>query len=432
MSTAGASPLRFIHSASSRKPPFRVIVARGDDVRAFHIRPRLAAVAGMVGVVFGVLYFAATGYLVFRDDLLAASLARQARLQQAYEDRIAVLRANIDRLTSRQLLNQEAFEAKLDDLVGKQAALDARQDIIAGLSQAARSAGLVAAEQPATPLPRPRPDGDGRLDMMTTGSIAPESGADQLASAGLRTSTIASPLPASEEATRIGAVASSLDMLARDQVAYVEQVAGAVAERTAKIASILERIGQKPDIESDDEGAVGGPFVPLDEDADPEAFRSNVDLITAQIDQFATLRRAAAALPLTRPMPSAPITSGFGARMDPFLHRLAMHSGVDFRAPIGSPVRATAAGKVVTAQYAGGYGYMVEIDHGGGVVTRYGHLSRILTKAGAHVEAGAVIGRTGSTGRSTGPHLHYEVRVNGRAIDPMTYIRAGTELSALL
>jgi len=75
---------------------------------------------------------------------------------------------------------------------------------------------------------------------------------------------------------------------------------------------------------------------------------------------------------------------------------------------------------------------MVEIDHGGGVVTRYGHLSRILTKAGAHVEAGAVIGRTGSTGRSTGPHLHYEVRVNGRAIDPMTYIRAGTELSALL
>jgi murein DD-endopeptidase MepM/ murein hydrolase activator NlpD len=431
MSTASASPLRFIPSTLSRKPPCRVVIARGNDVRAFHIRPRLATAAGIVGVVFGVLYFAATGYLVFRDDLLAASLAHQARLQQAYEDRIAVLRANIDRLTSRQLLNQEAFEAKLDDVVGKQAALDARQDIIAGLSQAARSAGLDAAEQSATPLPRPRP-GDDRVDPVTTGSIAPDNGADQLASAGLRTSTATSALPASEEATRIGAVESSLDVLARDQVAYVEQMAGAVAERTTKITSILERIGQKPDVGTDDEDAVGGPFVPLDEDADPQAFRSNVDLITGQIDQFATLRRAATALPLTRPMPAAPITSGFGARMDPFLHRLAMHPGIDFRAPVGSPVRATAAGKIVTAQYAGGYGNMVEIDHGGGVVTRYGHLSRILTKVGDHVEAGALIGRTGSTGRSTGPHLHYEVRVNGRAIDPMTYIRAGTELSALL
>ena len=431
MSTAGASTLRFIHSNSSRKPACRVIIARGDDVRAFHIRPRLAAAAGIVGVVFGVLYFAATGYLVFRDDLLAASLVRQARLQQAYEDRITVLRANIDRLTSRQLLNQEAVEAKLDNLVGKQEALDARQDIIAGLSQAARSAGLDAAEQPATPLPRPRP-GDDRVDAVTTGSIAPEGGPDQLAAAGLRTSTTTSPLPASEEATRIGEVESSLDLLARDQVAYVEQMADAVADRTTKIAGVLQRIGQKPDIETDDEGAVGGPFVPLDEDADPEAFRSNVDVITSQIDQFATLRRAAAALPLTRPMPSAPITSGFGARMDPFLHRLAMHPGIDFRAPIGSPVRATAAGTVTNAQYTGGYGNMVEIDHGGGVVTRYGHLSRILTKVGDHVEEGALIGRTGSTGRSTGPHLHYEVRVNGHAIDPMTYIRAGTELSALL
>ena len=107
-----------------------------------HVRPWLIATVGGVAVVFGALYLAATGYLVFRDDLLAASIARQARMQHAYEDRIASLRADIDRLTSRQLLNQEAVEAEMDRLLGRQAALDARQDIIAGLSQAARRAGI--------------------------------------------------------------------------------------------------------------------------------------------------------------------------------------------------------------------------------------------------------------------------------------------------
>ncbi|MBZ0230467.1 MAG: M23 family peptidase, partial [Bauldia sp.] len=122
---------------SRRKPPHRIIIARGDNVRGFTVRPWVAATLTLTGIVFTCLYVLATGYLVFRDDLLAASLARTARQQQAYEDRIATLRSEIDRLTSRQLLNQEAFEAKLAHLVGKQAALDARQDIIAGLSQAA-------------------------------------------------------------------------------------------------------------------------------------------------------------------------------------------------------------------------------------------------------------------------------------------------------
>src|SRR4029079_13983320 len=101
------------------------------------IRPWLAGTIAVVGAVFTFLCLAATGYLVFRDDLLAASLARQGRMQQAYEDRIASLRADIDRLTSRQLINQQAFDAKMDRLIDRQVALDARQDMIAGLSQAA-------------------------------------------------------------------------------------------------------------------------------------------------------------------------------------------------------------------------------------------------------------------------------------------------------
>jgi murein DD-endopeptidase MepM/ murein hydrolase activator NlpD len=427
MSTAGVNPLRFISPQYRRKPPYRVILARGNNVKAFHIRPRLAAAAAIAAGVFAVLYFAATGYLVFRDDLLAASFARTARLQQAYEDRITSLRSDIDRLTSRQLLNQEAFDQRLDELLGRQADLDARQDTIASLSQAARSAGLLPDEPP---VPRPRPTDE--PDTVTTGSIAPDNAPVGLAAVELRTGTVADPLPASAHATQIAAVESSIDTLAHDQVAYIEDIATAVAERSAKIADVLKRLGVKPKVEETADSDVGGPFVPVDEDADPEVFRENVDSITGQIEQFAELRQTAEQLPLGKPIPSAAITSGFGPRMDPFLHRPAMHTGIDFRIEPGYPVPATAAGTVISAQYAGGYGNMVEIDHGQGVTTRYAHLSSILVKKGDHVDEGTIVGRAGSTGRSTGPHLHYEVRVNGRAIDPMIYIRAGTELSALL
>jgi murein DD-endopeptidase MepM/ murein hydrolase activator NlpD len=109
-----------------------------------------------------------------------------------------------------------------------------------------------------------------------------------------------------------------------------------------------------------------------------------------------------------------------------------MHTGIDFRAPTGQPARATAGGKVVSAGYEGGYGNLVEIDHGGGITTRFAHLSKIGVKKGQAIAKGDVVGNTGNTGRSTGPHLHYEIRVNGRAIDPMTFIRAGEKLTPLL
>jgi murein DD-endopeptidase MepM/ murein hydrolase activator NlpD len=126
------------------------------------------------------------------------------------------------------------------------------------------------------------------------------------------------------------------------------------------------------------------------------------------------------------------ITSGFGARLDPFLGRPALHTGVDFRAISGSPARATAGGTVIIAGEAGGYGNMVEIDHGNGITTRYGHLSEIDVTVGQVVAKDAIIGHTGSTGRSTGPHLHYEVRVDGAPIDPMTFINAGHQIASLL
>ncbi len=122
------------------------------------------------------------------------------------------------------------------------------------------------------------------------------------------------------------------------------------------------------------------------------------------------------------------MSSPFGVRTDPFLGRPAMHTGIDLRGDIGEPVHATANGKVTIAGWEGGYGKMVEIDHGNGLATRYGHLSEIDVKVGQIVRIGQVIGKIGSTGRSTGPHLHYETRVDGEPVDPQKFLRAGLRL----
>jgi murein DD-endopeptidase MepM/ murein hydrolase activator NlpD len=117
--------------------------------------------------------------------------------------------------------------------------------------------------------------------------------------------------------------------------------------------------------------------------------------------------------------------SGFGYRSDPFNHHSAMHPGLDLAGPIGTPIYATADGVVLRAGWnSGGYGNLVEIDHGRGITTRYGHMSAILVRPGDRITRGQQVGRMGSTGRSTGSHLHYEVRIDGRAVNPMPFMKS--------
>jgi murein DD-endopeptidase MepM/ murein hydrolase activator NlpD len=378
----------------------------------------LAGTIVVGAALVGVLYLAATGYLFFRDDILAASFAEQSHMKQAYEERIATLRSDIDRLTSRQALSQQQLESDLDRLSDRQAALDARQDVIAALSQAARRVGIAPTDAAAAVAAH---------DVDKTVAAPDPAQAD----------AVGGPAPAEkadEAHERMSSVESSLNSLAREQVAYVDNVASRVLQRSQKIAAVLRRLGQKvpPNHAVDDEDAVGGPLVALGPETDPATFRTSVSLITTEVERFGALRRIALRLPLTRPIPGAPITSRFGVRVDPFLGTPAMHTGIDFRAPTGYPARATADGTVTMAGYNGGYGNMVEVDHGNGITTRYGHLSKIEVTVGQVVSKGTVLGRTGTTGRSTGPHLHYEVRVDGDAIDPMQYIKAGTEIASLL
>lgn len=138
----------------------------------------------------------------------------------------------------------------------------------------------------------------------------------------------------------------------------------------------------------------------------------------------------AIAIPSVRPVDTLRFTSNFGVRSDPFTGTARMHAGVDIPGPVGTPVYATADGTVDRAERAGGYGNLVELDHGKGIQTRYGHLSRILVAPGAHVTRGQLIALMGSTGRSTGPHLHYEVRMDGKAVNPAPFLTTGDYLLA--
>lgn len=136
-------------------------------------------------------------------------------------------------------------------------------------------------------------------------------------------------------------------------------------------------------------------------------------------------------IPLERPVDSFRYTSSFGIRVDPFRGKSSFHPGIDLAAPVGTPVHATAEARVVRAAFAPGYGNLVVLDHGGGIETRYGHLSGIAVKVGQLVHRGQVIGRVGSTGRSTGSHLHYEIRLSSQAINPLPFMALGDERLAL-
>ena len=144
-----------------------------------------------------------------------------------------------------------------------------------------------------------------------------------------------------------------------------------------------------------------------------------------------TAAQGAIAVPSSKPVNIATFTSGFGVRSDPFRGSAAMHAGIDLAGPMGTPVYATADGMVEKAEWSGGYGNMVEIDHGRGLETRFGHLSRVLVHPGEKVTRGMLIALMGSTGRSTGSHLHYEVRIDGHAVNPIPFLQSADYVTAM-
>ena len=170
-------------------------------------------------------------------------------------------------------------------------------------------------------------------------------------------------------------------------------------------------------------GEADAPLEQLLEDYDEPviSFGRAVDLAGRDIDPVGAALAPGlgfGALPSGRPLAGGRLTSGFGMRYHPTLGGNRFHGGIDIAAPAGTPVTATSAGRVSIAGWSGGYGILVSIAHGGSVETRYAHLSAVAVRPGDSVSQGQVIGYIGSTGRSTGPHLHYETRLGGRAANP--------------
>jgi murein DD-endopeptidase MepM/ murein hydrolase activator NlpD len=373
-------------------------------------------------VIMGVWTIVTATYFAFRDDVLTRLIARQAEMQFGYEDRIADLRAQVDRITSRQLLDQEQYEHKLEQILARQAALEARASALGGLSEITGSVRPVVrgGGQPrSTPL-KPSPIGD-------KGALLFAPGRERALDPG----TAFSFRAAGGVAAALTRLQVSLDRVEQRQMAALSSMEEGYDWKARRVSGVLRELGVDLGKISGIESArgMGGPFIPARLPKDAGVFEHHVHRISAARSQINRLARALVTIPLRKPIDTElDLVSPFGVRSDPFSGTPAMHTGLDLHGAVGEPARATAEGTVTSAGWSGGYGRVVDIDHGNGLSTRYAHLSSIEVHVGQAVRVGQIVGRIGSSGRSTAPHLHYETRIKGEPVDPQKFLRAGQRL----
>ncbi len=440
-------------------------LSRGDAIRTVRLgRAGFGAIVALALLSFA-WTASVTFYVAFHDDLIGAIFARQVEMKAAYEDRLAEARARLDEAASRQLLERNSFKGKVNEVISRQARLEQRGAMVAALAETeTRNPSLAGRRQavtfrnppdalsaiqalgPATAAgasadgavrayaPVPEPDVGPRAVKPHPIDESGETLSALPSDAPLTTASVARAADNLDPSARLALVDRSLDRIESNQTKALAVIDRAAEHSATRNAAIVTETGLDPAKLSlpHGEGGVGGPYIPAEIDPnapslDPALMRVARDVATAE-----RLKALLSFVPLRMPLSGDPsLTSGFGYRVDPFLGRLALHPGVDLAEAYGAEIHAAAAGRVVHAGPAGGYGIMVEIDHGNGLATRYAHMSEALVEEGQAVDKGAVLGRLGSTGRSTGPHLHYEVRVDGEPVDPERYLRAGADLAAM-
>jgi lysostaphin len=265
-------------------------------------------------------------------------------------------------------------------------------------------------------------------------------------SAGMSYLTLASGivarLPLGERmAAAIGASATSNEQYVRDNISALAMRLGEMQAQVTRLDAVGERLFALTGLKSREAKPAEAPGrggTAVDAASHPltlEELQRELDQVARQIDnrgdelkvleeELVRERVRNMLLPSAAPLVVTYQVSGFGRRIDPFNGRAAMHEGIDFAAPTGTPILAAAAGFVITAEYHPSYGNMVEIDHGNGRTTRYAHASKLHVKVGERVTPGKRIADVGSTGSSTGPHLHFEVRENGVAQNPARFLLA--------
>jgi murein DD-endopeptidase MepM/ murein hydrolase activator NlpD len=465
-----------------------ISICRGERQRVIGVPPAVFYLTLAMAPVLLLYGLGATLYFVFHDDMVSALMRRQSEMQFAYEDRLMGMRLEMDRIVSRQLLDQDSLEGQVHRLVSRQVQLENRAALITQVADSANSApvpsvrggsviakahtpnladtaktgksqladgqenggqpdnperslnaasdaeGLAAMplrHQPLWPVDdKPRPeDPDGKRLEAPIGRAAPRAARDgneaHLSDAGGAQSI-------QQQLTQIDV---SLEQIDGDEMHALSTFNASANRSAARLENVFAAAGLLPDRlavtgRKGTSTAAGGPFVPMVSDS-ASPFERALERLQSSLTTLTRLAALVAVTPFEHPLGvAAEITSGFGGRIDPFNGRTAIHTGVDFRGDYGAPVRATAGGRVTVAALTGGYGKMVEIDHGNGMSTRYAHLSEIDVQEGQVVGIGAIVGALGSTGRSTGPHLHYETRIDGEPVDPLRFLRAGARLAA--
>lgn len=393
-----------------RKSQPTVTVRTGEKERTYKVNPLATSLVLGFAMLAILGVTASSAYLFLRDDLSRSTLMRQAKMQHLYEDRISNLRGQVDLATSRQLLDQQVVESRVTKLLLRQNELGAMQEQVSRLvkrSGSDTSASSNSFVLPSSPTKKVAPTGL-RLGSLV-GTHTPFASASLLAGGSELLDTVETNLVETERA----------------QIVELITLKRRADEKLNKLASILAKQG----VNLPGNTGVGGPLIELKSGM---ALADTINALDSSLGRLEKLRNVALNLPHGSPTPGYKISSHYGTRKDPFTKRAAVHGGLDYRARHGSPVYATANGKVVKAGRLGGYGKLVEIDHGGGIRTRYAHLSKIKVKLGQRVTKGTRIGKVGSTGRSTGPHLHYEVRRKGRTLNPIHFVRLEKSLKPYL
>ncbi|SDR09102.1 M23 family metallopeptidase [Pseudovibrio sp. Tun.PSC04-5.I4] len=346
-----------------------------------------------------------------------SKISREIALRENYESEIRDLKFQLGELRGRQDLDATGYESAS---LQKQKLTRQFQEVEALVALAQRS-NLILSVIP--PSPKRKPSENPALEQLVAAlSYAPQQGQSN-------TINILGTLSGQQRTKQDYALTTTSTLSTRQQqgqrllTAYTQ----AALQDIKRANTLLNKIGVAQSALNFQRNFAGGAYQELPiSDLD-----SSMMLARRIIEQRIELGAIVNALPFARPLDSFLPSSSFGPRTDPFLDKPAMHTGLDFRAPRGAPVRATGSGIVLLAKYNGGYGLSVEILHENGLVTRYAHMQKLLVSEGQRIRSGNMVGTVGNTGRSTGPHLHYEVRLNGKPVNPMRYIRTGDRLAAI-
>ena len=410
----------------------RQIYLRSEgEVQFITLRPwvQVATVTAFCAGLFWVAY--ATVNVAFKDQVLALKERNQYRARLEYEDRIGELRSTIDRLNRRLLLDQRAYLAKVDELRGEHDQLVERHERLAEFFQNGWLPSPVNGGAPSGAGGRSDQQKQGSLEAVPRGTITDHGSATELAGAPpLASRAYQDDFTSPEQALQpLADLRGYMGQMETREAGLLDQVITYMDNRNSEIGGVYRSLGiNAGDVASSSQyvpEGIGGPYVAAASQLGSSLLASRVNDLSQRLETWERLKFQSARLPLSRPMPAEhEMSSSFGLRKDPFKRRAAMHAGIDFRGPVGSPVMTAAPGVITKAGWNGGYGKMVEVRHENGVSTRYAHLSIILVRAGQKVEAGDIVGKLGNTGRSTGPHLHYETRVSGRAVDPLRFWKA--------